>query len=44
MLLFLQPRISKTLLRALLDTGKPLATHYGEAEVCPALLVPTLHH
>ncbi len=25
----LQPRITKTLVRALLDPGKPLTTHYG---------------
>eukprot|EP00983_Pelagomonas_calceolata_P134414 1162060-Pelagomonas_calceolata.AAC.7 len=25
-----QPRVSKTLLRALLDPSKPLTTHYGE--------------
>jgi len=24
-----QPRVSKTLLRALLDPSKPLTTHYG---------------
>lgn len=26
----IQPRISKTLLKALLDPSKPPATHYGE--------------
>lgn len=34
------PRINKTLLRALLDTQKPLGTHYGES----ALVVLVVFH
>jgi hypothetical protein len=30
--LALQPRVARTLLKALLDLGKPLATHYGAQE------------
>jgi hypothetical protein len=37
--LWLQPRISKTLLRALLDTSKPLATHYGKPVSCHSMVL-----